>query len=1535
MKRTDSMPGVLSHFHPLIGRWFTERIGQPTDIQQQAWPLIAAARHVLITAPTGSGKTLTAFLWAINQLVTGEWETGCAKILYVSPLKALNNDIHRNLISPLGELKQVFEEAGEPFPEIRVRTRSGDTPESERRRMQRHPPEILITTPESLNLLLSSPGGRLILRNLSTVILDEIHAVIGNKRGVHLITAVDRLVALSGEFQRIALSATIKPLETVAAFMGGLAAEGNPPDVRYTPRPVSVVQSAATKQYDIQVRFPEEAVNRQIHDSVWEPLAVELKRVIAANRSTLLFTNSRRLCEKLTLKINHGEEWPVAYAHHGSLSREIREEVERKLKLGELQAIVATNSLELGIDIGALDEVVLIQSPPSVSSAIQRIGRAGHQVGQVSRGCLYPTHSTDFLEAAVLAPAILNQNIETIKTVEYPLDVLAQVIVSMVGVETWNIDELYVQLRASYPYRNLSRQQFDLVLNMLAGRYADMRIRELKPRVYIDRLDNTVAARKGALLALYTSGGTIPDRGYFHLRHSETNAMIGELDEEFVWEASIGQTFTLGTQNWKIERITHNDVLVIPANPRVMETPFWKGEENGRDFHFSEQIGQFMERANDCLDDPEFALNLQRDHRMDSTAAEQLLEFLKKQREQTRCDLPHRHHLLIEFVSSGPGATPGNQVVLHTLWGGKVNRPFAMALDAAWEKRFGHRLEVYTGNDCIVLLLPEEVRADELLSLVTSANAESLLRERLEGSGFFGARFRESAGRSLLLTRNKMSERMPLWMSRLRSQKLLDAVLRYDDFPILLEAWRTCLQDEFDLPGLRQILAELESGEIKWSEARTSHPSPIAQSLTWGQINRYMYMGDEPASQKTSRLRSDLLRDVVFSPGIRPAVSREIIEQFELKRQRLSPGYSPTTARELIEWVKERLILPSSELEALLQIMQRDHGVNPAVMLKAAAVKLMRLSAPTAAESLIVALELLPRVVSSLYGKASSVTVESLFSFTLTTGANETFTREHEEGEESIRQILLPAEERPGGADFLDEYLSTLLGEWLQFYGPVSLDFIQTTLGIDKNRLFQTLEDLIDSQKLISGQLVTDGSDNDVCDAENFEILLRLARREAIPSFQPLGIEWLPLFLGSYQGLTGSEEGIDGLYHVLEQLQCYNTPANLWESEILPARLKPFDPSWLDTVMQESDLRWIGSENRRVAFCFESDLDLMQQEENGQGAIDLETDDSDESGGGTPGQDHDRFLELFSDEAGRYDFNTLLRKSNLKPEELTDRIWEAVWQGRVTNSNFLALRRGIEHRFKLPDLSALKANQRSRRRRSGSRAGFSKWKDSVYFSGNWFRLPVLELNSGLLEFEERKKERVRVLLDRYGILFRELLERESPQFRWSSLFRSLRLMELSGEVLAGCFFHGIPGLQFISHQAFRLLQRKLPEEAIYWINAADPASLCGIPLEALKSQLPKRVESAHLVFHGHRLVLVSQRNGKSLNFHVPPDDPNLQSYLGVLRHLLTRRFEALRRITIEAINDEEAARSPYVDALRTGFEVMTEYKQVILYRLLH
>jgi ATP-dependent Lhr-like helicase len=898
----------LELVHPLISRWFRERVGAPTDIQEKAWSAIAEGRHVLVTAPTGCGKTLAAFLWSMHQLIIGAWSAkNVPSVLYISPLKSLNNDVQRNVIRPLAELKLVFEQAGQPFPEISVLTRSGDTPGDERRRMLRRPPQILITTPESLNLLLTSRGGSSLLTGLTTVILDEIHAVAGTKRGTHLMTAVERLVLLSGEFQRVALSATVRPVEGVAQFVGGFLRNDRD---RSEPRPVTIIRSEQQKAYQLNVSFPADAGAPRIDGSPWPVLVRELREIIKSHRSTLVFVNSRRAAERLSRLINEDAKEELAYAHHGSLAREIRLAVEQKLKNGELRAIVATSSLELGIDIGDLDRVVLVQTPRGVSSAVQRIGRAGHSVGEASKGTIFPMHGRDIVNAAVMARAVLDQDIEDVRTVDAPLDLLAQIVLSMTSRERWNIDRLYSFLRTTYPYRSLSRRSFDMVLDMLAGRYAASRVRELKARVNIDPVDHGVEARSEVPYLLYSSGGTIPDRGYFDLRVQGSRAKIGELDEEFVWERSVGETFSLGAQLWKIENITHNDVEVVPARAAQGIVPFWRAEEQNRHFHLSELIGLFLERADSVLTLPGFPKELRDRYFLEEGTANELVRFLKLQKEATGRPLPHRHHLLVEHVEQAGGRGDLTQVILHTGWGGRVNTPFALALSQAWEEQEGRPLQIIEDDDGLLLLAPAGTRPADLFTLVSPENVEARLRKKLEQSGFFGARFRENAERALLLPKHGFKRRMPLWLIRLRSKELFGAVRSLEDFPVLLETWRTCMQDEFDLDHLKQVLGEVRDGTITVSETVTRSASPFSGRLVWKQTNINMYEDDTLPMAGESALRPDLIRDVLFSAQLRPKIPADVIGLLDRKLKRTAPGYAPDSGRDLLDWIRDRVLMP-------------------------------------------------------------------------------------------------------------------------------------------------------------------------------------------------------------------------------------------------------------------------------------------------------------------------------------------------------------------------------------------------------------------------------------------------------------------------------------------------------------------------------------------------------------------------------------------------------------------------------------------------
>lgn len=1662
--------GPLEPFHPLVRRWFLETYRSPTGIQDLAWPAIARGEHVLLTAPTGSGKTLTAFLWAIDGLVTGRLEPGTVRVLYVSPLKALNSDIRRNLLSPLSALESRFRAEGEPFPEIRVLTRSGDTPQDERRRMVKRPPEILITTPESLNLILSAKVARKMLEGVRVVILDEIHAIAAGKRGALLMTAVERITLLAGEFQRIAISATVKPLEAVAAFVGGARPAVCAPDdsatgtgsagsgsdsatagnAGYEPRKVTILRSEAEKKLEVSVKVPDQGFYSPEDGSPWPILAGELKGLIRRNRSSLIFTNTRRHAEKLTLLLNEGEREELAYSHHGSLSKETRRVVEERLKKGELSAIVATSSLELGIDIGELDEVVLAGTPLEVSSALQRIGRAGHSVGQVSRGTIYPIHGRDLVDAAVMADSVLARDIEEIRPVRTPLDVLAQVLVSMTGVETWNVDRLYAFIRTAGPFRELSRRLFDLVLEMLTGKYAGTRIRELAPRLSLDRIDGTVQAKPGALTLVYSSGGTIPDRGSYTIRLAGSGAKIGELDEEFVWERQPGDTFPLGAQNWKINRIDHQNVEVTPYRGTGGIIPFWRAESRNREFRHSSRIAEFLESWDGRLETPEFAETLAARYRMNTAAVRETVRFLTDQREATGTPLPHRRHIVIERHRGMLGEADTEQIVLHTLWGGQVNVPLSLVLAALWEETWGTAPEVYADNDMVAFVVPKDSPARNILPLLTRAaeqaasagavrrpqgtgggGLEGLIRKKLESTGLFGAKFRENAGRALLLPRAGFAKRTPLWLTRLRAKRLLDAVMGYEDFPILLETWRSCLQDELDLPALTGLLSELHRGEIRVSAAETFIPSPFTRHFIWAQTNVYMYESDRPLPRGASSLSPDILKEAVFQAHLRPRIGRETVDALERKLRRTAPGYEPGSARETVEWVKERLLVPEPEWRLVLPRIETAVLNYPGAETAAAAVstgserddasgllrfrtalasRLVLLEPPGAVVRSVAAIESLPALASALgldrsgleeclrplsaaekngedrsrpaepddrsgasLLEADRVSASPPFPPETVSALETVFSRPpRRESYESEDEDQGDASNRTAGHE-RESALETLVSTLLRFSGPVPVSGLAGSIGLGLETLDPILETFSEDEVAVLDRLTEDADELEVCDAENLESLLRLSRAASRPSFTALAPERLQLFLAAYQGVTRPGDDEEALRSALDRLSGLPIPAALWETEILPARIRPYYPVMLDTLFASGELLWFGGEKNSVGFCLREDYELFSDtpgdgsgEPDTSGAVPGEAPprrvsqrDDEEHGGTGPA------ARLIQDPNGRYDFPGLVRATGLTTGELTSRLWKAAWLGELSSDSFDAVRKGIENDFSAPKRPATPepddenpggrfdsryGGQSYRARRRLARG----WTAAKPLGGTWFALGLDRPVYDAIDREELAKDRVRRLLARWGVLFRELLENELPFLRWSALFRTLRLMELSGEIVSGRFFEGTKGIQFVSPQALELLRSLFPDQApaeppaaegglenepearagtgpgpagtedvtrLYLLSACDPASLCGVGITGLPYRLPPRIPSNHLVFEGASLLLVSHRNGRELEILVPPEDPRAVSCIEALRTLTARKVAPVGTLKVESVNGTPARSSPYAEAFQAaGFE---------------
>jgi ATP-dependent Lhr-like helicase len=1469
------MLGVLELFHPLVRRWFEQRFAVPTNAQERAWPAISRGEHVLVSAPTGSGKTLTAFLWAIDCLVTGRWEGGGVRALYLSPLKALNRDVQINLLAPLTELRALFESEGVPFPGIRVLTRSGDTPDDQRRAMLRHPPEILITTPESLNLMLTGSQSRQLFGELKTVILDEIHALAASKRGTYMMTAVERLVLGAGEFQRIALSATVRPPERIAAWMAGYQCTQPGPDALYQARPVTVIESSDQRKLALALRSPEIEVVKgpDAADLRWQALADELKAIVRKNRSTLIFANSRRSVEKIARLLNAGEGEPLAYSHHGSLSREIRLDVEERMKQGRLRAVVATGSLELGIDIGSVDEVVLIGTPPSVAQALQRIGRADHRVGGTSRATLFPLHGMDNTEAASMAGLLGRKAIEESRPIANPLDVLAQVLLSMGCGVTWNLDELYAFVCGISAYHGLPRHHFDLVIAMLAGRYADSPVRELKTRADVDRVRNTFTTRGGTEFVLYQSGGTIPDRGYFHLRLADSKAVIGELDEEFVWERRLGDQFSLGTQTWRIHAITHNDVMVGPADPNQPMIPFWKAEEQNRSTETSFAILDFLDRCQDRLDD-DLADELVHQRGMDARTAENTVAFLCRQREVTGVPLPGRQRVLIECSKDASAPSENQQVILHTFWGGRVNRPLSIALAEAWERRHGTRLEAFASNDQILLILPDTFDPAGVFHLLGQAKLEDLLRAGLEKTPLFGARFRENASRALLLPRGDARKRYPLWLNRLRSKKLLSSVLRFEDFPILLETWRDLLEDEFDLPTLNAVLDDIAAKRTTLHVTRPTHPTPFSDGIVFRQTNYHMYLDDTPSGSARSNLSEDLFRDLFRGAAAQPSVPAPLVATFSAKLLRTHPDYRPGTRAEILLAVRELLLVPKPVFDDwLAHGPAEETDDNPLDALAT-----YRL--PCASQPLVSDLADLPRILA-LRG---------------CTG-DETELANERPGQRSYLQKHSHRADEEGAAD--------LVAEMLRARALASSAEISAELGFSASELSPLLEELLESERIVAGLLVQGRDESVFCDAENAERLLRLfraarrAQAEANLAARPLAD--LPLFLAEWQGLGSTTGGLESLQLTLDRLFGFPASASLWEEALLPSRLAPYYPSWLDTLFASYGLGWLGVGKERVTLAFPADnllfSDSVRHQEDAPATAVLGK------------------LSVAERGLGFFDLANAL---GLDTGSLAQILWLLAWQGAVTSDSFEAVRRGILNDFSAEKLTSL-----------SGREGFRRWERSRPGVGAW-QLVSRSKSDGAMAHAELDKERARMVLARYGVIFRELLEHELPPLRWSRLFRALRLLELSGEIVAGHFFEGISGLQFATHQAIRKLAEPLPGDRLYIINACDPASLCGLGLPGLPD-LPRRIATHWTVFRGRDLVLTLEKSGRDLTVAPSPGDPVIEPALGIYPFLLGRQFNPASSLSVETINSQNAQISPYVEHLRRiGF--VNEYRGLSLWR---
>ncbi|MGN6609762.1 MAG: DEAD/DEAH box helicase, partial [Jatrophihabitans sp.] len=1177
----------MSRFSPATQAWLDGAFAAPTPAQQGAWDAIARGEHTLVVAPTGSGKTLAAFLSALDRLASEpapEDPLRRCRVLYVSPLKALAVDVERNLRSPLTGIRQASSRLGLPEPDITVAMRSGDTPADERRLFARRPSDILITTPESLFLLLTS-AAREALRGVDTVIVDEVHAVCSTKRGAHLALTLERLDALlERPARRIGLSATVRPVDEVATFLAG-------------GRPVTIVQPPSSKTFELEVVVPIEdmtALGELTDDlsgaaagagrraSIWPHVEERVLDLVEQHRSTIVFANSRRLAERLTARLNElaaaragvedggtpstgintgtgrsvnrtpaelmaqagsGAPAPVdapvvARAHHGSVSREQRQLVEEDLKAGRIPAVVATSSLELGIDMGAVDLVVQVESPPSVAAGLQRVGRAGHQVGAVSRGVIFPKFRGDLLECAVVAERMRDGLIESMRYPRNPLDVLAQQIVAILSMEDVTVDELDELVRRAAPFAGLPRGALEAVLDMLAGRYPSDAFAELRPRIVWDRVTGQLTARRGAQRLAVTSGGTIPDRGLFgvFLAGAEgPGRRVGELDEEMVYESRVGDVFLLGSSSWRIEDITHDRVLVTPAPGEIGKMPFWKGDQPGRPAELGRALGAFLREVGSST--PEAATERARAAGLDEWGTANLLTYVTEQREATG-GLPDDRTIVVERFRDELGDW---RLVIHSPFGAPVNAPWALAITARLRERYGLEVSSMQSDDGIVLRLPDTDADAPTADLVVfdPDEIEALVTGEVSGSALFASRFRECAARSLLLPKRDPRRRTPLWQQRQRANQLLQVASEFGEFPVVLEAMRECLQDVFDLPGLRGLMGEVGSRAVKVVEVETPTPSPFARSLLFGYVGMFLYEGDAPLAERRAQaisLDAGLLAELLGSSDLRELLDPDAVQQVAAEVARLTPerhAQGVDAVHDLLRGIGDLTTTEAIARGATPQDLAALEEGRRAIRVR------------IAGEERWLAIEDAGRVQDAL-GVALPVGIPEVYT-------------------EPVKDPL---------GDLVSRYART--------HGPFVASDVAARLGLGVAVVNATLARLAASGRIMQGQFAPVGTHStgatEWCDAE----VLRAIRRRSLAALrkevEPVPHDALARFVPAWQSVgAAAGRGTDGVLRAVEQLAGLPLPASAVESLILPSRVANYSPALLDELTLAGEVVWAGA----------------------------------------------------------------------------------------------------------------------------------------------------------------------------------------------------------------------------------------------------------------------------------------------------------------------------------------------------------------------
>ncbi|MFF0074461.1 DEAD/DEAH box helicase [Streptomyces sp. NPDC005494] len=1542
---------ALDSFSPATRGWFAGAFDAPTAAQEGAWRAIGEGSDVLVVAPTGSGKTLAAFLASLDRLAAvpppAEAKKRC-RVLYVSPMKALAVDVERNLRSPLTGIRQESVRLGLPEPEVRVGIRSGDTPAAERRSMATRPPDILITTPESLFLMLTS-SARDALAGIETVIVDEVHAVAGTKRGAHLAVSLERLdELLPRPARRIGLSATVRPVDEVARFLS-------------PQRKVEIVQPPSAKEFDLSVVVPVEDLGelggspategesgQAEKPSIWPHVEERIADLVQSHRSTIVFANSRRLAERLCNRLNEiayeratgtafeeqaagGTPLPEAHspaeimaqsgaakgapallarAHHGSVSKEQRSQVEEDLKAGRLPAVVATSSLELGIDMGAVDLVIQVESPPSVASGLQRVGRAGHQVGAVSTGVVFPKYRGDLVQAAVVTERMREGAIEALRIPSNPLDVLAQQIVAMVALDSWQADDLLALARRAAPFASLPESAFTAVLDMLAGRYPSDAFAELRPRVVWDRVSGTVTGRPGAQRLAVTSGGTIPDRGLFGVflagaDPKKGGGRVGELDEEMVYESRVGDVFTLGTTSWRIEDITRDRVLVSPAPGVPGRLPFWKGDQLGRPLELGRALGAFL-REIGGLPAEDARLRLLAAG-LDAWAADNILAYLDEQRRACG-HVPDDRTVLVERFRDELGDW---RVVVHSPFGAQVHAPWALALSARLAERYGMDAQVMHADDGIVLRLPDaDLMGLDLLDFdpvqadpggasaggtsapvfpaagydseqppVSAADVvfdkgeiAQAVTEQVGGSALFASRFRECAARALLLPRRSPGKRTPLWQQRQRASQLLQVASEFGSFPIVLEAVRECLQDVFDVPGLTELMGDLEARRVRLVEVTTPEPSPFARSLLFGYVAQFLYEGDSPLAERRAAalsLDSHLLAELLGQAELRELLDADVLGELERELQWLTDDRKIKDAEGVADLL--RVLGPLTDAELAERGAEQTWAPELATARRAIQVRIGGSAHWAAVED--------------------AGRLRDALGTALPVGVPEAFT-------EPVKDPL---------GDLLARYART--------HGPFTTTQAAHRFGLGTAVTDGALQRLAASGRVVQGEFHPAGIGQEWCDAT---VLRRLRRRSLAAlrqELEPVPPAALAGFLPQWQHIgDNSLRGIDGLARAIEQLQGAPVPASALEKLILPSRVMGYTPAMLDELTTTGEVVWAGAGALpgkdgwlSVYLADSAPLLLPPPLPLEQSAL------------------HESLLTVLAGGYGLF-FRQIADqvRATTHPDctdpQLADALWDLVWAGLLTNDTLAPLR-SLLGSGRTAGSTAHRAKRNVPRGRYGSLTAAARPASRTgppTVSGRWSLLPQAEP-----EPTHRAHALARTLLDRHGVVTRGAVQAEGVEGGFSAVYRILAAFEDSGQARRGYVVEGLGAAQFAMDGAVDRLRaastardRADPgtvSRALV-LAAADPANAYGAALPWPESpdgagHKPGRKAGALVVLVDGELTLYMERGGKSLlAWPTDPADPALRAAAEALAS--AARAGTLGTVTVERTNGASSLTSP-------------------------